>query len=60
MGKNIIFANAAKAAKVAFSNMQKAFDGEAKKLGLKTEQDVTAIVDEVRQEMWDRLYSDNT
>lgn len=40
--------------------MQKAFDGEAKKLGLKTEQDVTAIVDEVRQEMWDRLYSDNT
>ena len=50
-GGNIIFANAAK---VAFRNMQKAFEGEAEKLGLKDEQDVVDMVDEVRQEMWDK------
>lgn len=53
-GENVIFANAAK---VAFSNMQKAFEREAEKLGLKTEQDVVAMVDEVRQKMWDKQYS---
>ncbi len=55
-GNNIIFANAAK---VAFKNMQKAFEGEAEKLGLKDEQDVVDMVDEVRQEMWDKRYAGN-
>ena len=55
-GDKIIFANAAK---IAFKNMQKAFEGEAEKLGLKDEQDVVNMVDEVRQEMWDKRYADN-
>lgn len=55
-GDNIIFANAAK---VAFRKMQKAFEGEAERLGLKDEQDVVNMVDEVRQEMWDKHYADN-
>lgn len=55
-GDNIIFANAAK---VAFRNMQKAFAGEAERLGLKDEQDVVNMVDEVRQEMWDKRYAGN-
>lgn len=55
-GDNIIFANAAK---VAFRKMQKAFEGEAERLGLKDEQDVVNMVDEVRQEMWDKRYAGN-
>ena len=55
-GNNIIFANAAK---VAFENMQKAFEGEAERLNLKDEQDVVNMVDEVRQEMWVKRYADN-
>jgi len=55
-GDSIIFANAAK---VAFRNMQKAFEGEAERLGLKDEQDVVKMVDEVRQEMWDKRYAGN-
>ena len=55
-GDKIIFANAAK---IAFKNMQKAFEGEAERLGLKDEQDVVNMVDEVRQEMWDKRYADN-
>jgi AbrB family looped-hinge helix DNA binding protein len=55
-GSNIIFANAAK---FAFRNMQKAFEGEAERLGIKDEQDVVKMVDEVRQEMWDDRYADN-
>jgi len=49
----------ANAAKFAFRNMQKAFEGEAERLGLKDEQDVVDMVDEVRQEMWDRRYANN-
>ncbi|CEO90074.1 MAG TPA: AbrB/MazE/SpoVT family DNA-binding domain-containing protein [Syntrophaceticus sp.] len=55
-GDNIIFANAAK---VAFRNMQEAFEGEAERLGLKDEQDVVDLVDEVRQEMWDKRNANN-
>ena len=55
-GNNIIFANAAR---VAFRNMQEAFEGEAERLGLKDEQDVVDLVDEVRQEMWDKRYANN-
>jgi AbrB family looped-hinge helix DNA binding protein len=36
------------AAKLAFARVQEAFDGEAERLGLKTEQDVVDMVKEVR------------
>lgn len=39
--------------------MQKTFEGEAEKLGLKDERDVVDLVDEVRKEMWDKRYEDN-
>ncbi len=39
------------AAVVALKNMQAAFAGEAKRLGLKTEQDVVDMVKEVRREI---------
>jgi len=55
-GEKIIFANAAK---IAFLNMQKAFEGEAKRLGLKSEQDVVDIVKEIRKEIWEKNYADN-
>ena len=55
-GSRIFVVNAAK---IAFTNMQKAFAGEAERLGLKNEQDVVALVDEVREEMWKELYADH-
>ncbi len=55
-GDKVIFANAAK---VAFVNIQKAFAGEAERLGLKNEQDVVDMVDEVREELWEERYADN-
>lgn len=55
-GDRIIFANAAK---IAFLNIQKAFEGEAERLGLKNEQDVVDMVDEIRKEMWEERYADN-
>jgi len=55
-GDKIVFANAAK---VAFLNIQKAFEGEAERLGLKNEQDVLDMVDEIRKEMWEERYADN-
>jgi len=38
---------------LAIENMQRAFAGEAERLGLRTEDDVVALVKEVRQEMWE-------
>ena len=55
-GNRIVVANAAK---IAFANMRVAFTGEAERLELKDEQDVVALVNEVRQEMWDERYADN-
>ncbi|ADL68373.1 AbrB/MazE/SpoVT family DNA-binding domain-containing protein [Thermoanaerobacterium thermosaccharolyticum] len=55
-GDKIIFANAAK---VAFMNIQKAFEGEAERLGLKNEQDVVDMVNEIREEMWKERYENN-
>ena len=52
----IVIANAAK---IAFAKMQEAFKGEAERLGLKDEQDVVALVDEVRKEMWEEHYANN-
>jgi len=55
-GDKIIFANAAK---VAFANMQKAFEGEADRLGLQNEKDVVEMVDEIRTEIWKQRYAGN-
>ena len=55
-GNRIIVVNAAK---IAFANMRAAFAGEADRLGLTNEQDVIALVDEVRGEMWKERYADN-
>ena len=41
------------AAMVALKSAQDAFEGEAERLGLKTEQDVVALVKEVRREVWE-------
>jgi len=38
---------------LAIENMQRAFAGEAERLGLRTEDDVVALVKEVRREMWE-------
>jgi len=55
-GSRIVVANAAK---IAFANIRAAFAGEAERLGLKDEQDVVALVDEVREEMWVKRYANN-
>ena len=55
-GGKIIFANAARA---AFINIQKAFEGEAERLGLKNEQDVVNMVNEIRKDEWKKNYADN-
>ena len=55
-GNRIVVANAAK---IAFANMRAAFVGEAERLGLTSEQDVVALVDEVRGEMWRERNADN-
>ena len=39
------------AAKLAFTRVREAFDGEAERLGLKTEQDVADMVKEVRRKV---------
>jgi AbrB family looped-hinge helix DNA binding protein len=49
----------ANAAKIAFANMRLAFAGEAERLGLKDEQDVVALVDEEREQIWRERYEDN-
>jgi len=50
-GKNIIIANAAMA---AFAELQEALAGEAERVGLKSEDDVVAMVKEIRQERWEK------
>jgi len=48
-GKNIIITNAAMA---AFTELQAAFAGEAERLGIKNEDDVVAMVKDIRRERW--------
>ena len=55
-GNKIVMMNAAK---IAFANIQAAFAGESERLGLTSEQDVVALVDEVRAAMWKERYADN-
>jgi len=49
----------ANAAKIAFANIRQAFAGEAKRLGQNGEQDVVALVDGVRKEMWEERYANH-
>ncbi|MDR3314634.1 MAG: type II toxin-antitoxin system RelB/DinJ family antitoxin [Oscillospiraceae bacterium] len=45
--------DSADATKRAFRNVRNAFEGEAERLGLQDEQDVVALVDEIRAELWE-------
>ncbi|MCK9526740.1 MAG: AbrB/MazE/SpoVT family DNA-binding domain-containing protein [Limnochordia bacterium] len=45
---NMVIANSAM---IALQQIQTAFEGEAERLGLKTEQDVVDLVDDVRREI---------
>lgn len=45
---NIVIANSAM---IAIQQVQTAFEGEAERLGLKTEQDVVDLIDDVRREV---------
>ena len=47
-GNKIVVANAAK---IAFASMRSAFSGEAERVGIKDEQDVLNLADEVREEI---------
>ena len=49
----------ANAAKVALSELCKAFEGVAEEAGFKTEQDVVDYCKEIRQEMWDSRYAND-
>ncbi|MCL2054485.1 MAG: hypothetical protein FWG90_08680 [Oscillospiraceae bacterium] len=40
----------------AFEKARKGFEGEAERLGLKDIDDVVALVDEVRTQMWEEFY----
>ena len=40
-------------ARLAFQNAREAFAGEAERLGLETEEDIDALVDEVRAGRWE-------
>lgn len=45
------------AAMVALKSAQKAFEGEADRLCISTEQDVVDLVQEVRREMWEENHA---
>ena len=47
------------AAMIALKTAQDAFTGEAERLDIKTEQDVVALVKEVRRELWEERHADN-
>ena len=44
---------------VAINRIQKAFEGEAERLGLKDEEDVVKMVKEIRKERWEEHNADN-
>jgi antitoxin PrlF len=45
--------------KVALREIQEAFEGEAERVGLETEEDVVDLVKQVRREMWEECHADN-
>jgi len=44
---------------LAIKELQKDFEGEAERLGLKTEDDVVALVKEIRKERWEKRHANN-
>jgi AbrB family looped-hinge helix DNA binding protein len=47
------------ASMVAINRMQEAFAGEAERLGLQNEDDVVAMIKDVRRERWEKKHADN-
>jgi len=45
--------------KIAWENLQKAMEGEAERVGFKSEEDVVQYCKEIRQEMWEKNYANN-
>ncbi|MDR2043582.1 MAG: AbrB/MazE/SpoVT family DNA-binding domain-containing protein [Clostridium sp.] len=45
--------------KLVFEEFARGMAGEAEKAGLNSEEDVTKLVNEIREEMWERDYADN-
>ena len=45
--------------RLAIENAQNAFEGEAERLGLQTEEDVVALVKDVRKKRWEKNHADN-
>ena len=45
--------------RIALREVQDAFAGEAERLGLKTEDDITELVKQVRKEMWKERHENN-
>ncbi|MDR1132735.1 MAG: AbrB/MazE/SpoVT family DNA-binding domain-containing protein [Synergistaceae bacterium] len=55
-GNRIVITNAAM---TALKEVQEVFSGEAERLGLENEDDVVAMVKEVRREMWEERHGGN-
>ena len=49
----------ADASLVALKRMEKVMEGKAEKASIKNEEDVVALVKEVRKELWEKNYEDN-
>jgi AbrB family looped-hinge helix DNA binding protein len=47
------------AAMVAINRMQEAFAGEAERLGLQNEDDVVAMIKDIRRDRWEKKHADN-
>ncbi|MCL2512506.1 MAG: AbrB/MazE/SpoVT family DNA-binding domain-containing protein [Oscillospiraceae bacterium] len=44
---------------MALEKIGRAFEGEAERLGLENEDDVVAMIKEIRRERWEKNYADN-
>ncbi len=49
----------ANASLVALKRMEKVMEGKAEKAGIRNEDDVVALVKEVRRELWEKNYENN-
>jgi len=47
------------AARLAFTRLQEAMEGEAERLGLRSEEDVVAMIKEIRRERWEEAHAGN-
>jgi AbrB family looped-hinge helix DNA binding protein len=64
-GDNVVFIEESgryyveNAALAAFNHMQEVFIGEAERVGLRNEDDVAAMVKEIRRDRWEKRRADN-